>query len=125
MRLKSAPALPSAAPSPLGRSTVAKSELLRRRILASSDPVALAIDVMLGKAFKAARVEGSSRRVTVFPTLDQRIKMMQWLGNKVLPDLKAVELTTNGSESLGHETQVAARKKFLDAIAGLAGEDDS
>jgi hypothetical protein len=65
----------------------------RDRIQKLADPIAFLADVMSGRRMVAAGEPGDMKRSWCFPTLAQRIQASETLLRKLLPDLKATELT--------------------------------
>ena len=65
----------------------------RERINELADPIAFMTDVMLGKRMSAAGEPGDAKKTWCYPTVDQRVKAGETLLRKVLPDLKATELS--------------------------------
>ena len=56
-------------------------------------PLAFLCSVVRGRRFTAAAGPGDKKRIHIFPTMDQRLRAAEILSRKVLPDLKATELT--------------------------------
>ncbi len=65
----------------------------RDRIQELADPIAFLADVMAGKRMVAAGEPGDMKKTWCYPTLAQRIQAGETLLRKLLPDLKATELT--------------------------------
>ncbi len=65
----------------------------RDRIQELADPIAFLADVMAGKRMVAAGEPGDMKKTWVYPTLAQRVQASETLLRKLLPDLKATELT--------------------------------
>ena len=65
----------------------------RDRIQELADPIAFLADVMAGKRMTAAGEPGDMRKTWCYPTLAQRVQASETLLRKLLPDLKATELT--------------------------------
>ena len=80
---------PSGIDSPPNKSTVQT----RDRIQELADPIKFLADVMDGKRMAAAGDPGDMKTTWVWPTLPQRIQAGEVLLRKLLPDLKATELT--------------------------------
>ena len=84
----------------------------RERIQREADPIGFLIDVANGKAIKAAfpsKDDGTKTgTVQIYPTLDQRIEAAQYLGKKLMPDLKAIEMS--GELGVKHEDWVKTLK---------------
>ncbi len=79
------------------KSTVAT----RDRIMELGDPIEFLSDVMAGKRMTAAQTDDKRGRKTwVYPTLPQRQAAAETLLRKILPDLKATELTGADGEAL-------------------------
>ena len=67
----------------------------RDRIQELADPIAFLADVMAGKRMVAAGESGDGKKTWCFPTLAQRVQASETLLRKLLPDLRATELTGN------------------------------
>ncbi len=65
----------------------------RDRIQELADPIAFLADVMAGKRMVAAGEPGDMKKTWCYPTLAQRVQASETLLRKLLPDLKATELT--------------------------------
>ena len=65
----------------------------RERIQELADPIAFLADVMAGKRMTAAGEPGDMKRTWCYPTLAQRVQASETLLRKLLPDLKATELS--------------------------------
>ena len=65
----------------------------RDRIQELGDPIAFLADVMNGKRMVAAGEPGDMKKTWVYPTLAQRVQVAETLLKKLLPDLRATELT--------------------------------
>ncbi len=65
----------------------------RDRIQELGDPIAFLADVMNGKRMVAAGEPGDMKKTWCYPTLAQRVQASETLLRKLLPDLKATELT--------------------------------
>ena len=65
----------------------------RDRIQELADPIAFLADVMAGKQMVAAGEPGDAKKTWCYPTLTQRIQASETLLRKLLPDLRATELT--------------------------------
>ncbi len=65
----------------------------RDRIQELADPIAFLADVMAGKRMVGAGEPGDMKKTWVYPTLAQRVQASETLLRKLLPDLKATELT--------------------------------
>ncbi len=65
----------------------------RDRIKELADPIAFLADVMAGKRMVAAGEPGDMKKTWCYPTLTQRVQASETLLRKLLPDLKATELS--------------------------------
>ncbi len=65
----------------------------RDRILELADPIAFLADVMAGTRMVAAGEPGDMKKTWCYPTLAQRVQASETLLRKLLPDLKATELS--------------------------------
>ncbi len=63
------------------------------KIMRQADPLEFLCKVCNGDRMEAASEPGAKKRTHWFPTGDQRITAAQTLARKVLPDMKATELT--------------------------------
>ncbi len=73
----------------------------RDYVIREGAPLAFLCSVVRGKRFTAAAEPGDGKRVHVFPSLDQRLRAAEILSRKVLPDLKATELTGKDGGPIG------------------------
>ena len=104
----------------------------RDRIQELADPIAFLADVMGGKRMTAAGELGDKKRTWAYPTLAQRVQASETLLRKLLPDLKATELTgkdgapliepTRRAELLG--TMEAARLILATLREGVEAETE-
>ncbi len=67
----------------------------RDRIQELADPIAFLADVMAGKRMVAAGETGDAKKTWCYPTVAQRVQAGETMMRKLLPDLKATELTGN------------------------------
>ena len=65
----------------------------REFIQKEADPIAFLSRVCRGLQFEAALDPGDAKKAKMYPTLDQRLHAAQTLARKVLPDMKAIEMT--------------------------------
>ena len=65
----------------------------RDRIQELADPIQFLADVMAGKRMVAAGEPGDMKKTWCYPTLAQRVQASETLLRKLLPDLKATEIT--------------------------------
>ena len=72
-----------------------KTVQTRDRIQELADPIAFLADVMEGKRMAAAGEPGDKKKTWCYPTIAQRVQAGETLLRKLLPDLKATELTGN------------------------------
>ena len=73
----------------------------RDRIQKLADPIAFLADVMAGKRMVAAGEPGDMKKTWCYPTLAQRVQAGETLLRKLLPDLKATELTGKDGAPVG------------------------
>ena len=78
----------------------------RDRIQELADPIAFLADVMAGKRMVAAGEPGDMKKTWCYPSLTQRIQAGETLLRKLLPDLKATELTGKDGAPLIEPTRV-------------------
>lgn len=78
----------------------------RERIQELADPIAFLSDVMAGKRMVAAGEAGDMKKTWCYPTLAQRVQASETLLRKLLPDLKATELTGKDGKPLIEPTHV-------------------
>ena len=60
-----------------------------------ADPIAFLCQICRGLQIEAALKPGDATRAKLYPTLEQRLHAAQALARKVLPDMKAVEVSTD------------------------------
>ncbi len=65
----------------------------RDRIQELADPIGFLADVMAGTRMVAAGEPGDRKKTWCYPTLAQRVQASETLLRKLLPDLKATEIT--------------------------------
>jgi hypothetical protein len=70
-------------------------------VIKEGQPLAFLCRVVRGKRFSAAAQLGDRKRVYIYPTLDQSLRAAEILSRKVLPDLKATELTGKDGGPIG------------------------
>ncbi len=63
------------------------------RIMKLADPIGFLCDVSRGVRMSAALAPGDAKKTWWVPTGDQRISAAQTLARKVLPDMRAVEVS--------------------------------
>ena len=96
IKLKRGPGKPRGLPKSGGRmlGTPNKSTVQTRdRIQELADPIKFLADVMDGKRMAAAGDPGDIKKTWCYPTLAQRVQASETLLRKLLPDLRATELT--------------------------------
>ena len=94
--LKRPPGRPKGTPKTGGRQkgTPNRSTVqTRERIRKLADPIGFLADVMDGKRMSAAGESGDAKKTWCYPTLAQRVQASETLLKKLLPDLRATELT--------------------------------
>ncbi len=70
-----------------------KNLVTRDYVIKEGAPLQFLCSVVRGRRFTAAAEPGGTKRTHVFPSLDQRLRAAEILSRKVLPDLKATEVT--------------------------------
>ena len=70
-----------------------KNQVTRDYVIREGAPLQFLCSVVRGKRFTAAAEPGDRKRTHVFPSMDQRLRAAEILSRKVLPDLRATELT--------------------------------
>ncbi len=89
-----------------------------------ADPLEFLCKVARGDRMSAAAKPGASKKSWWVPTGDQRISAAQTLARKVLPDLKATELTGDlGPVITGITHTIIDPKKPPEAQANSLGEN--
>ncbi len=79
----------------------------RDRIQELADPIQFLADVMAGKRMVAADEPGDMKKTWCYPTLAQRVQASETLLRKLLPDLKATEITgADGAPLIGRTRRV-------------------
>ncbi len=63
------------------------------RIMKLADPIGVLCDVSRGVRMSAALAPGDAKKAFWVPTGDQRITAAQTLARKIMPDMKAVEVS--------------------------------
>ncbi len=71
------------------RSTAQTREYIQKQ----ADPITFLCQVCRGLQFEAALDSGDAKKAKMYPTLEQRLHAAQTLARKVLPDMKAVEMS--------------------------------
>ncbi len=104
----------------------------RDRIQELADPIAFLADVMAGKRMTAAGEPGDMKKTWCYPTLAQRVQASETLLRKLLPDLKATELTGKDGAPLIEPTrrdelystmELARRTAYLLAAGDAANQE--
>ena len=104
----------------------------RDRIQELADPIAFLADVMAGKRMVAAGEPGDMKKTWCYPTLSQRVQAGETLLRKLLPDLKATELTGKDGAPLIERTrhdelystlELARRTAYLLAAGDAANQE--
>ncbi len=133
--VKRRPGKPKGYPKSGGRvkGTPNKSTLQTRdRIQQLADPIAFLADVMAGKRMVAAGEPGDKKKTWCYPTLAQRVQASETLLRKLLPDLKATELTGKDGAPLIEPTrrdelystmELARRTAYLLAAGDAANQE--
>ncbi len=71
---------------------------MREYIAKHSGDITFLCQVAAGRRFYAADPENPNKRIYLYPTGDQRLQAAQILARKHVPDMKAVEMTSEGGE---------------------------
>ena len=71
------------------RSTAQTREFIQKE----ADPIGFLCRVARGLMFEAALAVGDDKKVKMYPTPDQRVHAALALSRKILPDMKAIEMT--------------------------------
>jgi hypothetical protein len=77
----------------------------RERILREADPIGFLISISKGKPVKVGPASGDGagkKEAKGYPSLDQRMQAAVTLAKKIMPDLKAVEVS--GELGVKHES---------------------
>ena len=69
------------------------SQLGRDFIIRKGAPIETLCKIAKGEKIRAADSESASKRVGIYPTIDQRLTAARILAAKVVPDQKAVEVS--------------------------------
>jgi len=94
------------------------------KIMSLADPLEFLCKVARGDRMSAAAKPGATEKAWWVPTGDQRISAAQTLARKVLPDLKATELTGDlGPVITGITRTIIDPKKPSEAQANFLGGD--
>ncbi len=92
----------------------------RERIQELADPIQFLADVMAGRRMTAAGEPGQAKRTWVYPTLAQRVQAGETLLRKLLPDLRATELTgKDGAPVIEQPTRRVELMSTLDTAMHL------
>ena len=73
-----------------------KTVATREQIGKSCDPIGLMCTVAAGNQFLAADDEDPKKRAWYFPSPDQRLDACRYLGNKLVPNLRSLEVAGEG-----------------------------
>ncbi len=69
-----------------------KNAITRDYIIKNGCPLNILCQIAQGKKIQAADTESASKRVGIYPTVDQRLNAARILAAKVAPDLKSIDL---------------------------------
>ncbi len=98
----------------------------RERILELADPIAFMADVMKGKRMVAAGEPGDSTKTWCYPTLEQRHRAGEVLMKRLMPELKAQEITGDLRPMFTQiERTIVYPKKPADATETPAADDSA
>jgi hypothetical protein len=89
---------------------------VRERIAKEGDPIGFLISVLKGKTITAGTAKF---KVTETPTVDQRSNAARILVGKIVPDLKAIEVSGTDGGPIGVRVE-DARTKLLERLAQIA-----
>ncbi len=92
----------------------------RDRIQKLADPIQFLADVMAGKRMVAAGEPGDMKKTWCYPTLAQRVQASETLLRKLLPDLKATELTGKDGAPLLEPTRRDGLHSKMELARSLA-----
>ena len=92
----------------------------RERIQELADPIAFLADVMAGKRMVAAGEPGDMKKTWCYPSLEQRLRAGETLLRKILPDLKATELSGPDGAPLIEPTPRDKHLSTLEAARHIA-----
>ena len=92
----------------------------RERIQELADPIAFLADVMAGKRMVAAGEPGGMKKTWCYPSLEQRLRAGETLLRKILPDLKATELSGPDGAPLIEPTPRDKHLSTLEAARHIA-----
>ena len=93
----------------------------REQILDLCDPVKILANVAMGKQFLVVDPKDSCNRIKSFPTADQIINAATILSHKLLPNLRAQELSGPGGGAI--ETRAAdsgALEELMNKLNGMS-----
>ncbi|MCH9051134.1 MAG: hypothetical protein IIA72_08620 [Proteobacteria bacterium] len=86
------------------RGTVETREFIQKE----ADPIAFLCRVSRGLQFEASIIPGGTEKSKMYPTLDQRLHAAQTLARKVLPDMKAIEMTGEAGAAISVRINLGA-----------------
>ncbi len=69
------------------------TQITRAYITKEGAPIRVLCQIASGKKMKAAAESGSPKQAKIFPTLAERLRAAETLARKIVPDVKAVEVT--------------------------------
>ena len=100
-----------------------KTVATREQILELCDPLKLLANIALGKEWLVADGKDHGRRVKAFPNGDQRYNACQTLAHKLLPNLRAQELSGplgGPIQTMDVATAGDAREELMKKLNGMS-----
>jgi hypothetical protein len=94
---------------------------LRDLIVTRGAPIQLLCDVANGRRIRVGPLAGPGEAKFAYPTLQQRIQAAQYLTDKLLPTLKAAEITATADLTATTDATVRVQTSPLDAAVRIAG----
>ncbi len=72
------------------------SQLGRDFIIRRGAPIEILCRIAKGEKIQAADSASTSKRIGIYPTIDQRLAAARILAAKIVPDMKSVDLSADG-----------------------------
>ena len=94
------------------------------RINQQADPIGFLIRLARGLQFEAAADVGDTKKVKMYPTLDQQKDAVKILAAKVMPDLKATHLTGDLEPAFTEIRRVIITPDGREAVGNGAAKPD-
>jgi hypothetical protein len=96
-------------------------DTIRERIAKTSNPVKRLMDISLGELVREGYTDpsGTYFERKVRPTLAQQLQAQKILINKILPDLKALDVTTTSDVAVYHHLSLSDEQLKAIAYGGL------